>query len=151
MIYICLVKNVVVLKSGLESFWIPYQKDTGKGIRTVVRKSHSAQSSANLLQWHKQFADAASKGQVMKKARENCIAAAQKAIAGKTGDEETRAAMRFFRTYDKNKIENSVCKMSAIRPFLSKALESVAKKYNRAHVSAAAAQGAAGEIEGLEL
>ena len=144
MIYIYLVKNVVVLKSGLESFWIPYQKDTGKGIRTVVRKSHSAQSSMKLKEWQKAVAEAAHEGDVMKLARKNCIEAAKTAIAGKTGDEETRAAMRFFRVYKKNNIEDSVCKMSALRPYLEKVLKDVYK--NKDKYLKGAAQGSAGEL-----
>jgi hypothetical protein len=131
MIYICLVKNVVVLKSGLESFWIPYQKDTGRGLKTVVRKAHSAQSSMKLKEWQYVVAIAAHNGDVMKQARQKCIQAAQIAMADKKEDEKTRAALRFFRTYDKDKIENSVCKMSVLRLYLGEVLKAVHTNKNK--------------------
>ena len=150
MIYICLVKNVVVLKSGLESFWIPYQKDTGRGLKTVVRKAHSSQSSTKLKEWQYVVAKAAHEGKVMKEARQKCIQAAQTAIAGKTGEDKLRAAMRFFRTYYENNIENSVCKMSALRPYLSEVLKAVHTNKNTYLKGAAqatqATQAKAGEL-----
>jgi len=120
---------MVVLKQGLESFWKPYQKDTGRGIKTVVRKAHSAQSSEKLKEWQYAVAIAAHRGDVMKKARDNCIKAAQEAIKKSEGN-ELRAAMRFFREYNKDKIEDSVCKMSALRPYLREVLQAVHKDKN---------------------
>jgi len=116
-----------VLKSGIESFWIPYQKDTGRGIKTVVRKAHSAQSSEKLKEWQNFVALAGHNGYVMKEARKRCIAAAQEAMKGKSGGEKLKAAMRFFRSFDEKNIENSVCKMSALRVNLSLILQELHK------------------------
>ena len=135
-----------MLKQGLESFWIPYQKDTGRGVKTVVRKAHSAQSSQKLKEWQYVVAVAANKGDVMKKARDNCIKAAQEALKGKSGEEKLRAAMRFFRSFDENTIENSVCKMSVLRLKLREVLQEVHKNKNKYLEEAAKAQGQASEL-----
>ena len=147
MIYISLVRNVVVLKSGIESFWIPYQKDTGRGVRTVVRKAHSAQSSQKLKEWQYAVEVAANRGDVMKKARQKCIEKAKEAVAGKSGEEELRAAMRFFRSYDKSDIAKSVCKMSALRPYLREVLKTVHQNKN----TYLEQQGKAGELKVFKL
>ena len=126
-----MVKNVVVLKSGLESFWIPYQKDTGRGLKTVIRKAHSAQSSMKLKEWQYVVAIAAHNGDVMKQARQKCIEAAKTAMADKKDEEKTRAALRFFRSYDKDNIENSVCKMSVLRLYLREVLKAVYENKNK--------------------
>jgi len=142
MIYISLVRNVVVLKQGLESFWIPYQKDTGRGVRTVVRKAHSAQTSQKLKEWQYVVAVAANRGDVMKAARKKCIEAAQEAMGNKSGEEKLRAAMRFFRSFDEKTIENSVCKMSVLRLKLREVLQEVHKNKNKYLEQ----QGQAGEL-----
>ena len=136
---------MTILKEGAGGIWHIYDKDTGKGKRIVVRTAHSVQTSKTLKTWQKFFAEQAHAGNITRKAKEMCIAEAEK-----LAQKDPTAIERYFRVYDKEK-NIKICKMSMLRQFLREALKAVANQRPPEARRSGAAAAAASEIRGIEF
>ncbi|MGC9113010.1 hypothetical protein [Acidilobus sp.] len=64
---------MTVLNGSIDDYWHAYKRNTGKGVKTIIRKANSVQTSPKLKEWQRTVAE----GRPATAAKRACLEAAK--------------------------------------------------------------------------